>query len=78
MDSIRHPQRSRTLSSIQAPTFYSLPNNSILASTKLKADADDLCNGAKMTIFVFSMVENVMEKGENAGSKHFLHLSKCF
>ena len=28
--------------------------------------------------FVFGTVENIMEKGENAGYKHFLLLSQCF
>ena len=28
--------------------------------------------------FVFGRVENIVEKGENAGYQHFLFFSKCF
>ena len=31
-----------------------------------------------MMISVFDRVENIVEKGENAGYQHFLLLSQCF
>ena len=31
-----------------------------------------------MKIFVFDRVENIAEKGENAGYRHFLLLLQCF
>ena len=33
---------------------------------------------AKMMIFVFDGVENIVRKGENAGYQHFLHFPQCF
>ena len=44
-----------------------LPNDKILDVTKLKAFADGKLNVAKMTIFRFCRVENIVGKGENAG-----------
>ena len=32
----------------------------------------------KMMIFVFDRVENIVEKGENAGYQHFLLFPQCF
>ena len=47
--------------------FKSLPNNTILGWSKLKAFADINLNVAQMKQFVFNGIENVVEKGENAG-----------
>ena len=55
----------------------SLPNVKILALTKLKVLADDKFNVAKMMISV-CRVENIVGKGENAGSQHFLLFPHCF
>ena len=52
---------------------YSLPNDKILEWSKLKASADDKINSAKMIIFVFNRVENIVEKGEKAGYQHIFH-----
>ena len=56
----------------------SLPNYKILASTKLKAFADNKFNIAKMLISLFDGVENIVRKGENAGYQHFLLFPQCF
>ena len=49
-----------------------LPNDKILAVTKLKAFAVEKLNIAKMTISLLDRVENTVGKGENAGYQHFL------
>ena len=49
-----------------------LPNDKNLNSIKLKAFADDKIDVAQKIISVFERVENIVEKGENAGSQHFL------
>ena len=39
------------------------------------------CNGlnvVQMIEFVFAEVENIVEKGENAGCQHFLLFAQCF
>ena len=56
----------------------SLPNDKILALTKLKAFADDKLIVAKRIISVFDMAENIVGKGENAGNQHFLLFPQCF
>ena len=58
--------------------FNSLPNDKILAWSKLKALADDKIKFAEMMIFVFDRVENIVGKVENAGYQHFLLFQKCF
>ena len=35
-------------------------------------------NVAKIVIYLFDRVENIMEKGENAGYQHFLLFPGCF
>ena len=55
-----------------------LRNDKILDETKLKAFADDKTNVAQMMIPVFDRVENIVEKGENAGCQHFLLFSTMF
>ena len=47
--------------------FNSLPNNKILALSKLKAFADDMFNVVQMMQFFLDRVENNVGKGENAG-----------
>ena len=58
--------------------FNSLPNNKILDWSKFKAFADDKIKFAKMIIFVFNTIENIVGKGENAGYQHFLLFQQCF
>ena len=48
----------------------SSPNDKILDWSKLKAFADDKIKLAKMMIFVFDRIENILGKGENAGKQH--------
>ena len=55
-----------------------LPNNKILAFTKLKAFADDRFNVASTRISVLGREENIVGKGENAGHQHFLLFPQCF
>ena len=45
----------------------SLPNNKILDRSKFKAHADDKMTVNKNLNFVPGRVENILEKGENAG-----------
>ena len=44
--------------------------------SKLKAFADNKIN--KYTNFLGGWVENIMEKGENAGYQHFRLFPQCF
>ena len=48
-------------------SINSLPNDKILDWSKLKAFADDKINVAEKLSFVLGRVENIVEKGENAG-----------
>ena len=50
----------------------SLPNEKLLDGSKFKAFADDNINMTEKFKFVLGRVENIMEKGENAGYQHFL------
>ena len=69
----------------------SLPNNNILALTKLKAFADDNFSIAQMVQLLFdrerrskkhsgkrSILGSILGKGENAGCQHFLLFPECF
>ena len=56
----------------------SLPNNKILALTKLKAFADNKIIVTQKLKFVLGKVENIVGKGENAGYQHFLLFPQCF
>ena len=58
--------------------IYSLPNNTILDTTRLKAFANDKLNVAEMKISLYERVENTMGKGENASYQHFLLFPQCF
>ena len=63
---------------IKPRLFNALPDDKILDLTKLKAFANDKLNIAKMTVFLYDRVENIVGKGENAGYQHFLLFSQCF
>ena len=65
------PQRNRY-------RLNSLPNDKKLNLTKLKAFADDKSHVTEMMISVFGRIENIVEKGENAGYQHFLLFPQCF
>ena len=58
--------------------FNPLPNEKILDMSRLKAFTDDKMNIAKMMIYVFDKVENIVGKGENAGYQHFLLFPQYF
>ena len=55
-----------------------LPNDKILAWSKVKAYADDKIKVAKTTIFVIDGVKNIVGKGEKAGYQPFLLFPQCF
>ena len=44
----------------------------------MKAFADDKINVTEKLKFVFERVENIVEKGENAGYQYFLLFPQCF
>ena len=56
----------------------SLPKDNFFDWTKFKVFADDKSNVTKIMIYVFDRVENIVEKGENAGYQHFLRFPLCF
>ena len=51
---------------------------SLLDWLKLKAFADDNLNESSKLKFALGRVENIVEKGENAGYQHFLLFPQCF
>ena len=55
-----------------------LPNEYMLASSKLKAFAGNKRNAAEMIISVLDTVENIVGKEENAGYQHFLLFPQSF
>ena len=48
-----------------------LPHNKSFDWSKLNAFSEDKVKVAKVMTFVFDRVENIVEKGENAGCQHF-------
>ena len=48
-------------------SFIPLPEDKILASSKMQAFVDDNCNVAQMVQSFSDRLENIVEKGENAG-----------
>ena len=69
----RHPLILRFLL-----TVYPLPDDKILALSKLKASADDIPNVTQNIKFDCHRVESIVRKGENAGYQHFLLFPQCF
>ena len=59
-------------------TFNPFPNDKLLDSTKLKAFLDDNSTLPEKIISVYDRIENIVEKGENAGYQHFLLFPQCF
>ena len=57
--------------------FIPLPNN-ILDWSKMKVFADDKINVTEKWKFVFRKTENIVGKGENAGSRQFLLFPQRF
>ena len=55
-----------------------LSNDEFLNWFKLKAFADGKINITEKLEFVLGRVENMTEKGENAGCQHFLLFTSCF
>ena len=61
--------------------FNSLPNENILALTKLKGFAEDKLRQTKCDSkneFVFGRIESIVGKGENVGYQHFLLVPQCY
>ena len=59
-------------------SFNPLPDDKIVALSKVKSFADEKLNAIKNIEFVFHMVEGIVGKGENAGHQHFLLFLLCF
>ena len=62
----------------QFTALNSLPNKKILDWSKLKEFADNKINVIERLKYVSGWVENLVEKGENAGLHHFLLFPQCF
>ena len=60
------------------PMFNFLPHGKILDWSKLRAFTDDKINVTEKLKFVLGRIENIVEKGQNAGYHHFLLFPKCF
>ena len=61
-------------------SFYSLANDKIIDSYKLKVCAYDKINIIKTFKLIVGTgrVENIVEKGDNAGYQHCLLFPQCF
>ena len=59
-------------------SFNPLPDDKILALSKLKAFVDDQLNVTQNIESIFHKLENIVGKGENAGNQHFLLFPQCF
>ena len=57
--------------------FKSLLNGKIVDWSKFKAFANGKLNVVRIMISVSDRVENIVGKGENAGSQHFLLFPQC-
>ena len=66
------------LSSPYGSRINSLPNNKILASSRLKTFAENKLKVCSNYEFIHNRIENSVGKGENAGYQHFLLFPKCF
>ena len=53
-------------------------NDKIFHRSNFKAFADDIFNVVQIMICVPVRIENIVEKGENAGYQHFLLFPQCF
>ena len=56
----------------------SVPNRKILDLCECKTFADGNLNVARMETFIVDRVENIVQKGENAGYRHILLFPQCF
>ena len=56
----------------------SLLNDKIQDWSKLKAPADNKIKATEKSKVVSRRVENIVQKGENAGHQHFLLFPQCF
>ena len=63
---------------MSATVLNSLPNDKIFDLSKFKVFADDKLTATEKLKFVLGWLENIVEKGENAGYQHFLHFPQCF
>ena len=59
-------------------TINTLPNDKILDLAKLKELADDKINEIQKKFFWLGKIQNIVEKGENAGYQHFLLFPQSF
>ena len=70
--------QSKILSSGNGGKGLTLTNEKTFDQSKLKAFADDKIDVTHISKFALRMVENIVEKGENAGYQHFLLFPQCF
>ena len=67
---------------LKGNTFHTcinhLPYGKFLGFSKLKALADNKINVTQKQKHFLKWVENIVEKGENAGYQHFLLFPQCF
>ena len=56
----------------------SVANDKISDWSKMNALADDKLNDTQINKSVHHRLENIVEKGENAGYQHFLLFPQCF
>ena len=66
------------ISNLVSKNAFVIPNDKILDLTKLKAFAYNKIKVIQRLKFAFGRVENIVEKGENAGYQHFLLFPQCF
>ena len=63
---------------MQILILNSLRNDKIFDLSKFKAFGDDKIILTQKLKFVLGRVDNIVEKGENAGYQHFLLFQQCF
>ena len=67
-----------TKRNLYSSSFNSLPNAKILGRSKLKAFPDDTINVTQKFKFILGGIENIVGKGENAGSPAFFSFPTMF
>ena len=66
------------ISVFELEKIYSIPEDKMLALSKLETFAAYNFILAQMIRFLFDWVEDIVEKGENAAYQQFLRFSLCF
>ena len=74
----RYGYLSNALLCLNSAPARPLPDDKIIALSKLKAFASNNIIVGQMVQFLFDRIENIVGKGENAGYQHFLLFPQCF